>query len=114
MEIHLQNRRWFFKNTFFLPLQLCNGNLPIHIKGKEKKNNYIFQRTLLDKLGLTVSTKKNKLNNKLPKQNCQITIPESLLSHIKSGINHCTKDITMYNRLNVKANNPIPMYSGET
>ena len=81
---------------------------------KGKKNNYIFQRTLLDKLGLTVSTKKHKLNNKLPKQNCQITIPESLLSHIKSGINHCTKDITMYNRLNVNANNLIPMYSGET
>ena len=45
-------------------LQLFNGNLQIHIK---RKDFFFFQRTLLDKLGLSVSTKKHKLKNKLPK-----------------------------------------------
>ena len=103
-----------FQNDFFYNY-LFNGNLPIPVS-KGKKNKHIFQRKLLDKLGLPFSTKKHKLKNKLPKTEFSNN-NNSLYcrSHIKSGINHCTKDITMYNRLNVKnANNSIPMYSGET
>lgn len=61
MEIHLQNRRWFFKITFFTTIQWKLAD------SYQKERFFFFQRTLLDKLGLSVSTKKHKLKNKLPK-----------------------------------------------
>ena len=108
MEIHLQNRRWFFKITFFTTIQWKLAD------SYQKERFFFFKGHCLINLGCPSVLKNTSSKINCQKQNFRITIPESLLSHIKSGINHCTKDIAMYNRLNVKANNSIPMYSGET